>query len=166
MKSLTWKIAAVILAFLIPLTFGIDQSFSSYSNNYYTTQHGSNGTLIFLAVENSMLVHGRIEVTYEGQELGLPVVILPNGTDYKVTSQLDVNFSFSPVLASGSSSTFGGIANISVSPSHPIDVSLIPDVPYGFMKRAINFYKGMGLDTYALFVYNYSSVYVSVVGGF
>ncbi len=166
MKNRSWKIAAVILAFLIAVTFGINQSFSSYTNNYYTTQHGSNGTVIFVAVENSMLVHGRIEVNYEGQELGSPIVILPNGTEYKVTSQLDLNFSFAPVLASGSYSSFGGIANISVSSSHPIDVSLIPNVPYGFVKRAINYYNGTGLDTYALFVYNYSSVYVSVVGGF
>jgi hypothetical protein len=166
MKSRTWKIAAVILAFLIAITFGINQSFSSYSNHYFTTHYGSNGTVIIVVVESSLLVHGKITVNYEGQEAGIPIVILPNGTQYTVNSKLKLNFGFGLAPASGGNSVYGGPANISVSPSHPIYVNAVYNVPYKILRSVIDTYNGSGLNCYAIFVYNYSMVFVSVVGGF
>lgn len=71
MKSGLWKIATVFLAFLILLTMGVNQSFVPYNNNFYTTGHGANGTVIVVAIEGGMMVHGQLTVFYQGQ---LPVI--------------------------------------------------------------------------------------------
>lgn len=166
MKLKLWKVTAVILIILIVLILGLNQSFSSYSNTFFTQGDNSSGTVIVVAAEGNLMVHGRITVSFEGQLVGQPHVILPNGTEYTVHSELLLNFSFSPALYSGGVTQFGGPANISISPSQPIEAGVVTNVSSTFLQTAINSYKGYGINYYAIFIQNYSMVNVAVVGGF
>ena len=165
MKHEGWKIATVALTFLIMLTLGINQSFVSYSNNFTTTGHGSNGTVIVVAIEKGLMVHGGITVSYEGAAVGHPRVILPNGSAYTVYSSLQVNFSFGPVLFAGQTSEYGGPANLSISPSSPVDAGMISNVTNSFLHTVIDAYRENGINCYAIFIQNFSAARVIVVGG-
>lgn len=166
MKSGLWKIATVFLAFLILLTMGVNQSFVSYNNNFYTTGHGANGTVIVVAIEGGMMVHGQLTVFYQGAASGNSQVVFPNGTSTTVNSSLHVNFDFGEVLFPSRTSKTGGPANLSISPSHPIAVGIIYDVPSSYLNTVIGAYNGNGINCYGIFVQNFSLVRAVVVGGF
>ncbi len=166
MKSRVWKFLTLAVALLILLILGIDQSFVSYSNNFNTTGYGANGTVIVVAVESNIMVHGELTVQYLGLAVGPPHVILPNGTVYTVYSSLKINFHSGPTIFSGQSGEVGGPANLSVSSSKPVDAGIISDVPASYLNTTIDIYKTSEIYCFAIFVQNFSAVQIVAVGGF
>jgi hypothetical protein len=112
-----------------------------------------------------MMVHGQLTVFYQGAASGNSQVVFPNGTSTTVNSSLHVNFNFAEVLFPSQTSETGGPANLSISPSHPIAVGIIYDVPSSYLNTVIGAYNGNGINCYGIFVQNFSLVRAVVVGG-
>ncbi len=165
MKPWIWKTVSVVLVFMIILTIGINRSFTSYEDSFYTQGYGENGTIIIVAVADGMDAHGKFTIVSEGLTAGKSTVTLPNGTSVTVSCGSSIYFNFSNVLFSGQSYQSGGAGNLTVSPTSPIDAGVIYNVSRSFLGTAISSYENNGINSYAIFVQNISEVRVVVVGG-
>jgi hypothetical protein len=165
MKSWLWKTVVVVLVLMIILIMGINRSFTSYAAAYPTQNYGENGTIIIVAVAGGLAAHGKFTVVYQGVSAGQPHIILPNGSSVTVSSDFSIYFNFTYVPFSGQTYQSGGAANLTVSPSSPIDAGVIYNVQASYLETAINEYRSNGINSYAIFVQNFSTVRVVVVGG-